>query len=74
MTWLEGRNIETRMLFAGDITKQPAYKECNFRISGDLENTTTVMHNTFFIGVFPGITGEARDYIIESVRGFLDGR
>lgn len=53
--FLEKNNIMTRLLFAGNITKQPAYEEIECKIIGTLENTDYVMNNTFFIGVYPGI-------------------
>ncbi|MDR3217844.1 MAG: lipopolysaccharide biosynthesis protein RfbH [Dysgonamonadaceae bacterium] len=63
---LNSRLIETRNLFAGDLTRQPAYLNKDFRIAGKLTNTQTIMHNTFFLGTYPGLTDEMFDYI-ESV-------
>ncbi len=60
---LEDNNIMTRLLFAGNITKQPAYINENHRIIGDLKNTDNIMNNTFFIGVYPEIDDPQVDYI-----------
>jgi CDP-6-deoxy-D-xylo-4-hexulose-3-dehydrase len=56
----------TRMLFGGNLTRQPAYKDVNYRIFGDLKNTDKVMNEAFFIGVYPGITDEMIDYILNT--------
>lgn len=60
---LESNMVMTRLIFAGNITKQPAYLDIDCRIVGDLKNTDTVMNNTFFIGVYPGIDDEQIGYI-----------
>lgn len=60
---LEKNMIMTRLLFAGNITKQPAYLDIECRIIGDLKNTDYIMNNTFFIGVYPGINDEQIKYI-----------
>lgn len=64
--YLEDHKILTRQLFAGNITKQPAYRdrEVNYRISGSLENTDYIMRNTIFIGVYPGIDEVRMNYIL----------
>lgn len=54
--------VETRNLFAGNITKQPGYFRKNFRITENLDNTDYVMNNTFFLGTYPGITTEMFDF------------
>lgn len=55
---IESEYITTRLLFAGNLTKQPAYDYVEFRSVGNLENTDYIMENTFFIGVYPGINDE----------------
>lgn len=64
VNFLEERKIMTRMLFAGNIVRQPAYQNVNYRVVGDLKNTDYIMNNTFFIGVYPGIDQQKIDYIL----------
>lgn len=64
-TYLEEHKILTRELFAGNIVRQPAYQDIDYRIVGDLENTDYAMRNTFFIGVYPGIDDRKIKYMIE---------
>lgn len=71
VTYLESKNIETRMLFAGNILKQPGYRNINFRIVGNLKYTDVVLHRTFFLGVYPGLTEEKLAYMIEIIDGFF---
>lgn len=68
---LEGNRIATRFLFAGDLTRQPAYQGVAHRISGALTNTETVMNRTFWIGVYPAITEEMVQYVVGTFRKFL---
>ena len=70
-SFLEDRMIQTRPLFAGNITKQPAYFNVHFRKVGNLENADRVMHNTFFVGVYPGLGKQEMDYIAENINIFL---
>lgn len=70
--YLEKNKIATRMLFAGNITKQPAYKNIKYRIVGTLKNTDFIMHNTFWIGVYPGITKEMISYILNKFARFFE--
>ncbi len=62
---LESRKIETRMIFAGNLLRQPAYRGIPHRAVGSLENTDLVMTNTFFVGVYPGLTDPMLDFMIE---------
>jgi CDP-6-deoxy-D-xylo-4-hexulose-3-dehydrase len=70
--FLEDHHIQTRMLFAGNITKQPAFQGLHYRVVGDLKNTDKIMHDTFLVGVYPGLDEEKIDYmalkIIEAVK------
>ena len=72
VTYLEAKLIETRMLFAGNILKQPGYKDINYRISGDLKYTDGVLERTFFLGVYPGITNAKLEYMTKSIDGFFE--
>ena len=69
--WLERQRIATRPLFAGNITRQPAYEGVRYRVPGTLENTDRAMEDTFWIGVYPGLTGEMISYVLESFRCFF---
>ena len=59
---LEEKKIGTRLMFAGNILKQPAYKNIEYRLIGNLHNTDIVMRNTFWIGLHPGLTEEMLNY------------
>jgi len=72
VTYLESKGIATRMLFGGNLTKQPAYLGENFEVVGNLTNSDMIMTNTFWIGVYPGITEEMRKYIAEEIEAFLE--
>ncbi|MEU5903183.1 lipopolysaccharide biosynthesis protein RfbH [Micromonospora sp. NPDC047527] len=71
---LEDRKIGTRRLFAGNLTRHPAYQDVPCRIVGDLANSDFVTEHTFWIGVYPGITLEMADFVIDTVRTFVTGR
>jgi CDP-6-deoxy-D-xylo-4-hexulose-3-dehydrase len=71
---LDSRKIGTRLLFAGNILKQPAYKNVDFRVVGDLTNTDIVMRRSFWVGVYPGLTNLMLDYVIESISDFMSGK
>lgn len=68
---LESRRIGTRQLFAGNILKQPAYAEIKHRVVGELTNTDIITTNTFWIGVYPGLTEPMIDFMIESIDEFM---
>jgi len=68
---LEESKMATRMLFGGNLIKQPAYKGKNYRVVSDLTNTDYIMHNSFWIGVYPGITEEMRKYVVEVFDSFI---
>lgn len=71
LRFLDSRKIGTRLLFAGNLTKQPAYRNVDWRIVGDLTNTDIVMNRTFWVGTFPGLTQPMLDYIAESISEFV---
>jgi CDP-6-deoxy-D-xylo-4-hexulose-3-dehydrase len=74
LRFLDSRKIGTRLLFAGNILKQPAYKSVDFRVVGDLTNTDIVMKRSFWVGVYPGLTNPMLDYVIESISDFMSGK
>ena len=74
VAWLEGRKIATRMLFAGDMTRQPAFEGVPHRVVGALENTERVMRETFWIGVWPGLTPPMIDWMVTSFAEFFAAR
>ncbi|WP_411680375.1 lipopolysaccharide biosynthesis protein RfbH [Clostridium thailandense] len=69
--YLENKLIETRSLFAGNILKHPGYKNIECKISGEMKYSDQVLHNTFFIGVYPGIDNEKLDYMVKCLKDFL---
>jgi CDP-6-deoxy-D-xylo-4-hexulose-3-dehydrase len=71
VTHLEDNKIATRPLFAGNIVKQPAYSDIKFKVIGNLQNTNYIMENTFWIGVYPGISNEMRSFVIDTVKEFI---
>ncbi|NBX06148.1 MAG: NAD-dependent epimerase/dehydratase family protein [Betaproteobacteria bacterium] len=74
LRFLDLRKIGTRLLFAGNILKQPAYKDIDFRVVGDLTNTDIIMNRSFWVGVYPGLTKAMLDYVIESIADFMSGK
>ena len=64
--FLESRNVATRLLFGGNLLRQPAYRDIQRRVIGDLRNTDFVMNNVFWIGLYPGITQSMIDYMAET--------
>jgi CDP-4-dehydro-6-deoxyglucose reductase, E1 len=66
VSFLESRNISTRLLFGGNLLRQPAYRDIQRRVIGDLKNTDFVMNNVFWIGLYPGITQSMIDYMVDT--------
>ncbi|MCU6502110.1 lipopolysaccharide biosynthesis protein RfbH [Rugamonas sp. A1-17] len=71
LTYLDQHKIGTRLLFAGNLTRQPYMMGRNYRVSGELTNTDRVMNDTFWIGVFPGLTREMLDYAVTKLEEFF---
>ena len=73
MEFLEKRGIQTRNLFAGNIKKHPSFDNIRgndsiYRVVGDLNNTDRIMNDTFWIGVYPGMTDEKINYMIKTIK------
>ena len=72
VSYIENKGIQTRMLFAGNLIKHPCFDEMRkeqkgYRIIGDLKNTNRIMNDSFWIGVYPGMTNEKLDYIVRVI-------
>jgi CDP-6-deoxy-D-xylo-4-hexulose-3-dehydrase len=68
---LEINNVATRMLFAGNIIRHPSFKDVEYKTSGNLLNTDRIMNDTFWIGVYPGLTGEMIAYMVKIFDDFI---
>ena len=69
--FLDEAKIGTRLLFAGNLTRQPYFEHVNYRVVGELTNTDRIMNQTFWVGVFPGLTIDHLDYLISKVEEFF---
>ncbi|MEE8425439.1 MAG: lipopolysaccharide biosynthesis protein RfbH, partial [Elusimicrobiota bacterium] len=68
---LESANIETREIFGGNILQQPGYQDIPHRVHGNLKNSDRVMRDSFFIGVYPGLTEEMIHYVLKTFKAFF---
>lgn len=71
LNYLDQNKIGTRLLFAGNLTRQPYMTGRNFRVSGTLKNTDVVMNQTFWLGVFPGLQTEHLDFVVDKIEEFF---
>ena len=75
---IEARGVQTRMLFAGNLTKHPFFDQMRatvkgYRIAGTLENTDRIMRDTFWIGVYPGMTDEMLEAMANAIKDAVNG-
>jgi CDP-6-deoxy-D-xylo-4-hexulose-3-dehydrase len=73
LPFLDGRRVGTRLLFGGNLTRQPYMIGRNFRVVGELSNTDTIMDSTFWVGTYPGLTEEMLEYLACSIEDFFAG-
>ena len=71
LRWLDQHRIGTRLLFGGNLVRQPYFAGRNFRVAGPLTATDNIMNNTFWIGLWPGLSEEMLDYSARCLRQFL---
>lgn len=71
LKFLDEHKIGTRLLFAGNLIRQPYFQNVNYRVVGELTNTDRIMNNTFWLGVYPGLTEEHLDYVIGKLEEFF---
>jgi CDP-4-dehydro-6-deoxyglucose reductase, E1 len=71
--FLEANKVETRSLFAGNLLRHPAFQDIPHRVVGDLKNTDTVMNDTFFVGVYPGLDSARLDHMTSVFHRFMRG-
>jgi len=71
LKYLDQYRIGTRLLFAGNITRQPYFQERQYRMSGELRNTDIIMNNTFWIGVHPGLSEDMLNFVVEKLKSYF---
>jgi len=74
MRFLDAHKVGTRLIFAGNLLRQPAYRGIPHRVVEDLRNSDTVMNRSFWLGVYPGLTTAMLDYAADAVTHFVEGR
>ena len=76
--YIEGKNIQTRLLFSGNLIKHPCFDSIRgtdaYRVAGDLKCTDEIMNRTFWVGVYPGMTDEMIDYMADTITGAVKGK
>ena len=72
LRYLDEKKIGFRLLFSGNVTKQPYMLEKKFRVVGNLDNTSKIMNDTFWIGVYPGLTHQELDFVTDQIKNFFD--
>lgn len=74
MRHMEAKKIGTRLIFAGNLLRQPAYRNIERRVVGDLRNSDTVMNRSFWLGVYPGLTESMIDYMADTLINYVTGK
>ena len=69
--YLEQNKIGTRLLFAGNLIKQPYFKDIEYRVASDLVNTNITMNQTLWLGIYPGIEKEQLDFVVKKMENFF---
>jgi CDP-6-deoxy-D-xylo-4-hexulose-3-dehydrase len=72
--YLVDHRVATREMFAGNLLRQPAYADIPHRVVGDLANTDTIMNSAFWIGIYPGVSADMLDYVLDTFRAFFSRR
>jgi CDP-6-deoxy-D-xylo-4-hexulose-3-dehydrase len=72
ITFLEERNIETRLLLAGNLVRQPGFLHIEHRTVGELPNADQILRSSFFIGVYPGLDEARIAYVLEAFADFFN--
>lgn len=71
LKYLDQNKIGSRLLFAGNLTRQPYFKDKDYRVQGELVNTDIIMNQTFWLGIYPGLGEEQLDFIVKKLEEFL---
>jgi CDP-6-deoxy-D-xylo-4-hexulose-3-dehydrase len=71
INYLDQNKIGTRLLFAGNLTRQPYFQHIDYRVAGDLTNTDITMNQTFWLGIYPGLTQAHLDYVADKLEEFF---
>jgi CDP-6-deoxy-D-xylo-4-hexulose-3-dehydrase len=71
LRYLDQNKVGTRLLFAGNLTRQPYMIGRPYRVAGDLQNTDIVMNDTFWVGVYPGLDAPRLEYVAEKIEQFF---
>ncbi|MGC2476941.1 MAG: lipopolysaccharide biosynthesis protein RfbH [Candidatus Sulfotelmatobacter sp.] len=69
---LDANRVGTRLLFGGNLLRQPAYQDCQYRVVGEMRNTDFVMNNVFWVGVYPGLTQPMLEFVAATIANFID--
>jgi CDP-6-deoxy-D-xylo-4-hexulose-3-dehydrase len=72
ITFLEEKKIQTRLQFSGNLTAHPAYKNVNCKIYGGLDNANKILRDSFFLGIYPGITEEMMAYVVKTIDEYMN--